>query len=234
MRAIASVALEPCIGCNMPRSIYPVEGTTVPGSVIVVADEAPCGAGSVATAVHPVALYQMAVLPPAIGKRRTKVRSSAARPWSTRRHESCLWEHISQICTGVCDVLSLLRGRSSTVVAPCALLCRGAWARGYIFGKVRDGGVLVVFGRKKSLRVFPYVHGDDAFTSYGLFSSMEMLVGLPWHVSNDGNPVRIFFILLTAIPSVIKYVMTPELYATKYRAVGMGSASVWTRVGGKR
>lgn len=28
------------------------------------------------------------------------------------------------------------------------------------------------------------------------------------------------------------YVLTPELYSTKYRAVGLGSASVVTRLGG--
>lgn len=37
----------------------------------------------------------------------------------------------------------------------------------------------------------------------------------------------------TAVPSIMKYVITPELYTTKYRAVGLGSASVWTRIGGK-
>ena len=30
------------------------------------------------------------------------------------------------------------------------------------------------------------------------------------------------------------YVLTPELYSTKYRAVGLGSASVVTRMGGER
>lgn len=35
----------------------------------------------------------------------------------------------------------------------------------------------------------------------------------------------------TAVPSIVKYVITPELYTTKYRAVGLGSASVWTRIG---
>lgn len=38
---------------------------------------------------------------------------------------------------------------------------------------------------------------------------------------------------ITAVPSIIKYVITPELYTTKYRAVGLGSASVWTRIGGE-
>lgn len=37
----------------------------------------------------------------------------------------------------------------------------------------------------------------------------------------------------TAVPSITKYVITPELYTTKYRAVGLGSASVWTRIGGE-
>ncbi|CAM9370485.1 unnamed protein product [Ascophyllum nodosum] len=34
------------------------------------------------------------------------------------------------------------------------------------------------------------------------------------------------------VPSIVKYVITPELYSTKYRVVGLGSASVWTRIGG--
>lgn len=46
----------------------------------------------------------------------------------------------------------------------------------------------------------------------------------------DSLPARVS---LAALPSIIKYVITPELYATKYRAVGLGSASVWTRVGGE-
>lgn len=37
----------------------------------------------------------------------------------------------------------------------------------------------------------------------------------------------------TAVPSITKYIITPELYTTKYRAVGLGSASVWTRIGGE-
>ncbi|CAM9707857.1 unnamed protein product [Pylaiella littoralis] len=36
----------------------------------------------------------------------------------------------------------------------------------------------------------------------------------------------------TAIPSIILYTFTPELYNTKYRTVGLGSASVVTRIGG--
>ncbi|CAN0468990.1 unnamed protein product, partial [Discosporangium mesarthrocarpum] len=39
-------------------------------------------------------------------------------------------------------------------------------------------------------------------------------------------------LLNTGAPSSVKYVITPEIYDTRYRAVGMGSASVWTRVAG--
>ncbi|CAN0128374.1 unnamed protein product [Ectocarpus sp. 8 AP-2014] len=38
--------------------------------------------------------------------------------------------------------------------------------------------------------------------------------------------------VLPAIPVTVKYVLTPELYSTKYRAVGLGSSSVVTRLGG--
>lgn len=37
----------------------------------------------------------------------------------------------------------------------------------------------------------------------------------------------------TGVPSVVKFVVTPELYNTKHRAVAVGSATVWTRVGGE-
>lgn len=44
--------------------------------------------------------------------------------------------------------------------------------------------------------------------------------------------VNAIFIFCQAIPGIIMYVITPELYTTKYRAVGLGSASVVTRLGG--
>ncbi|CAN0482963.1 unnamed protein product [Discosporangium mesarthrocarpum] len=40
-------------------------------------------------------------------------------------------------------------------------------------------------------------------------------------------------LLNTGPPSVVKYVITPEIYDTRYRTVALGSASVWTRVGGE-
>ncbi|CAM9325603.1 unnamed protein product [Ectocarpus sp. 4 AP-2014] len=42
----------------------------------------------------------------------------------------------------------------------------------------------------------------------------------------------ILTLFVTTIPATVKYVMTPELYSTKYRAVGLGSSSVATRLGG--
>ncbi|CAB1101540.1 unnamed protein product [Ectocarpus sp. CCAP 1310/34] len=42
----------------------------------------------------------------------------------------------------------------------------------------------------------------------------------------------ILVLFITAVPATVKYVMTPELYSTKYRAVGLGSSSVATRLGG--
>lgn len=38
--------------------------------------------------------------------------------------------------------------------------------------------------------------------------------------------------VIPAVPGTIMYLITPELYSTKYRAVGMGSCSVVTRLGG--
>ncbi|CAM9239572.1 unnamed protein product [Ectocarpus fasciculatus] len=45
-------------------------------------------------------------------------------------------------------------------------------------------------------------------------------------------PASILTLFITTIPGTVKYVLTPELYSTKYRAVGLGSASVVTRLGG--
>ncbi|CAM9479814.1 unnamed protein product [Ectocarpus sp. 13 AM-2016] len=42
----------------------------------------------------------------------------------------------------------------------------------------------------------------------------------------------ILTLFVTTIPATVKYVLTPELYSTKYRAVGLGSSSVATRLGG--
>ena len=39
--------------------------------------------------------------------------------------------------------------------------------------------------------------------------------------------------ILAAIPGTIMYLATPELYTTKYRAVGLGSCSVVARMGGE-
>ena len=32
---------------------------------------------------------------------------------------------------------------------------------------------------------------------------------------------------------MVKFVVTPELFSTKHRAVAVGSATVWTRIGGE-
>ncbi|CAM9239647.1 unnamed protein product [Ectocarpus fasciculatus] len=42
----------------------------------------------------------------------------------------------------------------------------------------------------------------------------------------------ILTLFVVTIPGIVMYVLTPELYATKYRAVGLGSASCVTRMGG--
>ncbi|CAM9370337.1 unnamed protein product [Ascophyllum nodosum] len=54
--------------------------------------------------------------------------------------------------------------------------------------------------------------------------------------ATDASVVFVVMTLLTmfviAIPGTIMYLATPELYTTKYRAVGLGSCSVVTRMGG--
>eukprot|EP00904_Undaria_pinnatifida_P002351 jgi/Undpi1/12116/HiC_scaffold_48.g14089.m1 len=45
-------------------------------------------------------------------------------------------------------------------------------------------------------------------------------------------PVTIVTFFVFGVPSVVKFVVTPELYNTKHRAVAVGSATVWTRIGG--
>ncbi|CAM9684267.1 unnamed protein product, partial [Ectocarpus sp. 6 AP-2014] len=42
----------------------------------------------------------------------------------------------------------------------------------------------------------------------------------------------ILTLFITTIPGTVKYVLTPEIYSTKYRTVGLGSTSVVTRLGG--
>ncbi|CAM9992240.1 unnamed protein product [Ectocarpus sp. 4 AP-2014] len=42
----------------------------------------------------------------------------------------------------------------------------------------------------------------------------------------------LFTLFVVTIPGIVIYVLTPELYATKYRAVGLGAASCVTRMGG--
>ncbi|CAB1098718.1 unnamed protein product [Ectocarpus sp. CCAP 1310/34] len=45
-------------------------------------------------------------------------------------------------------------------------------------------------------------------------------------------PASILTLFITTIPGTVKYVLTPEIYSTKYRTVGLGSTSVVTRLGG--
>lgn len=59
-----------------------------------------------------------------------------------------------------------------------------------------------------------------------------LLMALSYGTTALFVPLSALTILAIAVPSITKYVITPELYTTKYRAVGLGSASVWTRIGG--
>lgn len=43
---------------------------------------------------------------------------------------------------------------------------------------------------------------------------------------------RVLWFLVPAAPATIKFIITPELYATNYRTLGLGSANLWTRIGG--
>ncbi|CAN0217966.1 unnamed protein product [Ectocarpus sp. 12 AP-2014] len=54
----------------------------------------------------------------------------------------------------------------------------------------------------------------------------------PLPSSPPPHPCAAWQRLPAAIPGIVIYVLTPELYATKYRAVGLGAASCVTRLGG--
>lgn len=61
--------------------------------------------------------------------------------------------------------------------------------------------------------------------------------GVPLSVCRVDNPPLCSAIVapqsyFSAVPGTLMYVITPEVYSTKYRAVGLGSASVVTRLGG--
>lgn len=47
--------------------------------------------------------------------------------------------------------------------------------------------------------------------------------------------VGVFACFYTSIgvPAIVKFIVTPELFCTKHRALAVGSATVWTRIGGE-
>lgn len=47
--------------------------------------------------------------------------------------------------------------------------------------------------------------------------------------------VGVFTCFFTSIgvPAIVKFIVTPELFCTKHRALAVGSATVWTRIGGE-
>ncbi|CAN0067204.1 unnamed protein product [Scytosiphon promiscuus] len=63
-------------------------------------------------------------------------------------------------------------------------------------------------------------------------AAVFLLLATTLRVKAIFSVTSIFALFVLAIPETVKYVLTPELYSTKYRAVGLGSASVVTRVGG--
>ncbi|CAN0092871.1 unnamed protein product [Pylaiella littoralis] len=73
--------------------------------------------------------------------------------------------------------------------------------------------------------------GALKWSSYATAAALMLLsVTLPAQaVFAVASILTLFFV---AIPGIVMYVITPELYTTKYRAVGLGSASVVTRLGG--
>eukprot|EP00903_Cladosiphon_okamuranus_P008140 g7839.t1 len=73
--------------------------------------------------------------------------------------------------------------------------------------------------------------GTLKWSSYAT-AATTMLLATTIQVGAIFTIASLFTLFVIAVPGIVMYVLTPELYSTKYRAVGLGSASVVTRLGG--
>ncbi|CAM9284325.1 unnamed protein product, partial [Sphacelaria rigidula] len=61
---------------------------------------------------------------------------------------------------------------------------------------------------------------------------MFLLTAASYGVDSAFIPLSVISLMTISAPATIKFIITPELYATKYRTLGLGSANLWTRIGG--
>eukprot|EP00904_Undaria_pinnatifida_P013100 jgi/Undpi1/8920/HiC_scaffold_26.g11381.m1 len=70
--------------------------------------------------------------------------------------------------------------------------------------------------------------------SAGACATSILVLATTTRVTALFSAVSLLVLFCQAVPGTIMYLITPELYSTKYRAVGLGSCSVVTRLGGNQ